>query len=689
MRTASLIAVIAVLGFTIYLETLMVYSTTLISNRDRIEHALTLYEDNHGGAEIVKNWSDEEYLTRTWIAQCILVNRDGEEITREFLAELGEALDVQAVTVYDKDGGVQITGSSYIQPGIGEDSPFYPLLQGRKTVVGTPEEDEVTETVLRKIGIGMLDGKGVPNGCILVTEDTDEQLALNNITRYEYLFRQLAAPADSHIVAAEQEDNEILYLGTALKEGYEEYRAEDSNRPPQTLEDLGLREDQLQDSFNGSVVYKDEDYVLSVRLKESIWLVLMQKLDWITPGMIRLVIVNTLAILLYTVIVTLICCREKKSALTEPTAKDGAEDNNSMQSSDGDAFFARHGDPLNRREEIFTRLGDFLYIDKPYFEERWPDESKKWSDKTPEEKYRVVSRAVFILFMLALLIQPLTVGENSMLAISLRGEWNYGFNLHSVTTVLLMICLLITARILIHEILYLLARAASPRGETICHFLDSHTGYVLVMVGFFVGLSQLGFDTTQLSLSAGIVGVILGFGGSSLVADDLAGIVMAFEGSVSVGDIVYYEDTKYIVVSIGFRTTKLKRYGKTTIVRNDDFRNVVRVPAKGMVEVDACFRTDLSESVTRVEEILDRELPEIHETIIRKIKNVEGPFYWGVDEISDSWMEFCVYLNCEGEDYSEAEVVLNTEMMKMCERNAVRMPAQSVVLYEPDPPTDD
>ena len=96
--------------------------------------------------------------------------------------------------------------------------------------------------------------------------------------------------------------------------------------------------------------------------------------------------------------------------------------------------------------------------------------------------------------------------------------------------------------------------------------------------------------------------------------------------------------------------------------------------------MDACFRTDLSESVTRVEEIIARELPGIHETVIRRIKNAEGPFYWGVDEISDSWMEFCVYLNCEGEDYSEAQVVLNAEIMKMCERNDVRMPAQTVVL---------
>lgn len=682
LRTASLIAVLAVLGFTIYSEILMVYSSTLISNRERIEHALTLYDDNHGGAAIVKNWSDEEYLTRTWIAQCILANRDGEEITREELAELGEALDVQAISLYDRDGGVQVTGSPYLQPSIGENSPFYPLLQGRKTEVGTPEEDEVTGTVIRKIGIGVRDENGNPDGCILVSEDLDEQLKLNNVTRYEYLFRQLAAPADTHIAAAGQENNEILYLGTALKEGYEEYRAEDSNLPPQTLQDLGIREDQLQDSFNGSVAYENEDYVLSVRPKEDVWLVLMQKLDWVTQSMIRLVIGNVLAILAYTVIVTVICCREKKSALTEPTAEDGTEEELPRRGLDVQAFFARHGDPLNRRKEIFAGLGDFLYIDKPYFEERWPDESKKWSDKSPEEKYRVVSRTVFIFFMIALIFQALTIGEDSMLAISLRGEWNYGFNLHSVTTILFMICLLITARILIHKILYLLARAASSRGETICHFLDSHTGYALVMIGFFIGLSQLGFDTAQLSLSAGVVGVILGFGGANLVSDILAGIVMAFEGSVRVGDIVYYEDTKYIVVSIGFRTTKLKHYGKTTIIRNDDFRNVAKVPAKGMVEVDACFRTDLSESVTRVEETLTRELPEIHETIIRRIKNVEGPFYWGVDEISDGWMEFCVYLNCEGEDFSEAQVVLNAEIMKMCERNAIRMPAQAVMLYD-------
>ena len=303
-----MIALIAIIGFTLYSEILLVYSGTLIGNRARIENAVTLYDDNREGAEVLQKWADEEYLVRTRIAQCVLAELEEAEITRDALKALSEALEVQTISVYDTNGVIQATSASYAPPILDEESPFYSLLEGRKTIIGTPEEDEISESAVRKIGASLMDTDGETVGCILVSEDLNTQRKLERVTRYDYLFRQLAAPTDSRFAVSEQEEKELLYLAEVLENGYEEYSAENGLRH-RTIQELGLREELLQDSYNGSTDYKDESYILSVRQKEGNWLILMKKMDGIAHGASSLVLGNALIFLLYMLIQIVICCR--------------------------------------------------------------------------------------------------------------------------------------------------------------------------------------------------------------------------------------------------------------------------------------------------------------------------------------------------------------------------------------------
>ena len=141
LTISGAVAVIAVIGFSIYIAALSMYSNAYKNGREMLDHAQTLYSTNLEGSEVVKNWSDEEYLTRTRMARCVLMDQDQKETTKEYLISLAGTLEVQDISVYDKTGSFQASALYYFQPNIEQNSPFYVLLQGENYVVGDPEEN--------------------------------------------------------------------------------------------------------------------------------------------------------------------------------------------------------------------------------------------------------------------------------------------------------------------------------------------------------------------------------------------------------------------------------------------------------------------------------------------------------------------------------------------------------------------
>lgn len=65
--------------------------------------------------------------------------------------------------------------------------------------------------------------------------------------------------------------------------------------------------------------------------------------------------------------------------------------------------------------------------------------------------------------------------------------------------------------------------------------------YILLALGLVIGLATIGVDFTNLALLFGALGVGIGFGLQSLVANFVAGIVILFERHLKVGDFVELE----------------------------------------------------------------------------------------------------------------------------------------------------
>jgi moderate conductance mechanosensitive channel len=102
------------------------------------------------------------------------------------------------------------------------------------------------------------------------------------------------------------------------------------------------------------------------------------------------------------------------------------------------------------------------------------------------------------------------------------------------------------------------ATEESKRAETIMR-LAGHGAVIFIWtVATLVILQELGVEIGAILASAGIVGIILGFGAQNLVRDIIAGFFLIFENQVRVGDVAIVNGTGGLVEKINFRKVDLR-----------------------------------------------------------------------------------------------------------------------------------
>lgn len=134
--------------------------------------------------------------------------------------------------------------------------------------------------------------------------------------------------------------------------------------------------------------------------------------------------------------------------------------------------------------------------------------------------------------------------------------------------------------------------AVSPRLHrlrTVSSLVSNVLRWVVAFVIVVVVLRELGVDVQALVVSAGVLGLAVGFGAQSLVKDVITGIFLLFEGLIGVGDTVEVDGHQGTVEAIGLRVTKLRALdGSLRVIPNGNlsaFTNRSRGWARALVEV--------------------------------------------------------------------------------------------------------
>jgi len=94
-------------------------------------------------------------------------------------------------------------------------------------------------------------------------------------------------------------------------------------------------------------------------------------------------------------------------------------------------------------------------------------------------------------------------------------------------------------------------------------------GYVVVAYGLFIAIGAAGVNLGQFGLVAGALGVGIGFGLQGIVANFIAGLVLAFERPIQVGDTIQIGTMMGDITHIGVRACTIRTFeGSEVIIPN-------------------------------------------------------------------------------------------------------------------------
>lgn len=95
--------------------------------------------------------------------------------------------------------------------------------------------------------------------------------------------------------------------------------------------------------------------------------------------------------------------------------------------------------------------------------------------------------------------------------------------------------------------------------------------YVIIVIGFLIGLQMIGFDLSILTVFGGLFGVGIGFGLQNIFSNFASGLILLLERPVQVGDIVELDGLMGRVEEIRFRVAIVTTFdNESIIVPNSD-----------------------------------------------------------------------------------------------------------------------
>ena len=171
--------------------------------------------------------------------------------------------------------------------------------------------------------------------------------------------------------------------------------------------------------------------------------------------------------------------------------------------------------------------------------------------------------------------------------------------------------------------------------------LASNIGYyIIIIISFIIAMGSLGIDMTSISLIAGALSIGIGFGLQTVVSNFIAGIILMFERTIRIGDVIEISDTlRGRVTDMRIRSTTIKTFDNIDIViPNSSFiqNNVINwtledVSRRLHIPFGVAYGTDV-ELVKKV------VLEELKESDLRYIRNnsTKEPEIWMIGMNSSS-----------------------------------------------------
>lgn len=338
----------------------------------------------------------------------------------------------------------------------------------------------------------------------------------------------------------------------------------------------------------------------------------------------------------------------------------------------------------NSNDMIDVDMGDGHTAKTRSVTSRWNHKGVSWPNMTAGQKTTfILNNVLFVLafvILIAIICADAIFAEDSLIHFILKGKWQQGVNIFSLTYCVLILIATIEITIILRRFIIWLSHSMNAKGETICRMIDNCLKTFSVIFILYYCLGTLGVDTKTLLASAGILTLVVGLGAQGLVSDVLAGLFIIFESEFQVGDIVTIDGFRGTVVEIGVRTTKVKEgSGNVKIFSNSSVKNILNM-TKDFSVVSFDMTVMYKEDLHYIEKTFKEEFPRIRKKLPAI---VEGPFYRGVSSQGLDSMTLTVTAKCLENDRAQHEKDLRRQLKLVFDRHDINIPSSEIGSIRP------
>ena len=657
----SVVGLALIVGASFYMQTLFALSSQSLANSNQANQISETVQRNSERQAELENEYSERYLSKCRVAAHI-VDENPALATKEKLQDLASILQIAEVYVLDGNGDMIASSSPVKSYSLSTDPKessyeFRELLGGKEELVQEVSTNDSTGEAEQFIGVATHDERGYASGIVQIAVRPTRLENLIKSVKIDRVLDGVKVGSEGFAFAVSKKNGNIAYYPDERVQG-------------KAATEAGLTEDQIKDGFsdyievNGNTYFatcvEAGDYYVFVAGPEG---ELMAERGPLTAT---------------SAIVAALCLFAIFLVLALDTARDAQAATDSEIANAATAYGERPGNTRN----IDVTLADGRIKRSESAVSRWLNRSFSWEEKTPEQKLGYVLRwlsaiGMFAIFV-AVLFKDQAFGTASVFSYILSGGWTHGLNIFAFTAAIMYACVAACVAGMLRYLLRLLSDVLGARGETVCRLLSSAVKYGMMLCMLYWCLGVLGVDTATLLAGAGIVTLAVSFGAKDIVTDILCGLFIIFEGEFRVGDVISVGGITGTVMEIGVRTTKINDGADNVmLMRNSSISNVTnKTKLNSYASLDIVL--PIGESLPYVENVLKNELPRIRERIPSVI---DGPFYKGVVELTDSGMTIRVVATCKEKDRGALMRALRRELKLALSRNDVA-PYQLVYDHE-------
>jgi moderate conductance mechanosensitive channel len=656
-------------GVTYYTQTLLTLSQQSITSNARGTEMLKTLSANDDTIATETTQYQNQCLEKVRLGAYIIKNTDSSALTQKYMISLKKALQVNNLTLFNSKGKVQASDSKLWSFSLSKDKKnqtyqFWSILNGTKDEVVQDIQKDDEGNLKQYIGKAILNSKHKTVGMleIGVTPDALSKATLN--TDLATVLKGIQVGKSGFAFAVDTKTNTFAYFP-------------EKELINQDITDYGMTENMVKADYNDFITIDGTRYYCASGKFSHYITYIAVPFSSMNKAALPVSALATVVMFLFMIILWWMFSFDSFDKKFQTESEENSDSTISNVASAPDKT-------NNPKDVVNVDLGDGRTKTSRSVTSRWSHRGIPWEDMNAGQKTFFILNKILMVLAFVILISVIFANnifdDNSLIRFILRGKWQHGVNIFSITYCILMTISIIEVTIIARRFVMWVAEFLNARGETICRMLDNFLRTFSVLFIIYYCLSTLGVDTKTLLASAGILSLVIGLGAQSLVSDILAGLFIIFESEFQVGDIVTIDGFRGTVVEIGIRTTKIKEgAGNVKIFSNSSVKNILNMTKDySVISVDMIVK--YSEDLHYIEKALRDEFP--------KIKNnlpaiVEGPFYRGVSAQDMDTMTIRIIAKCLEKDRVQLDRDLRRQMKLVFDEHDINILSSQIGAIRP------